>query len=186
MTDNIPRLALEKCTPEIQDMLRPVVDRLGYFGEFFQVAGHLPAALQEFMAYTGAVKSPLDLRQNEVLALSTCAEAGGDYERIQHERLALNSGLDPNWIAEVIGKHTPTPSLLSAEDKALRDLAIATVQRDGRDVGAEISIVAELLGPEKAMAVVFQITRFQMISTLTKMFEMSLPVTSIFDEKGPV
>lgn len=182
MTDSIPRLAFEQCAPEIQNMLQPVVDRLGYFGEFFQVAGHLPAALTSFMTYTGTVKTPLDLRQNEVLALSTCALAGGDYERIQHERLASSSGLDTNWISEVLGKSHPSPSLLSEEDVALRSLATAVVQRDGNDVSAEINAVAALIGPEKTVAVVLQITRFQMISTLNKMFRMTLPVPSIFED----
>ncbi len=182
MTDAIPRLSFDEAAPEIQEMLRPVTDRLGYFGEFFQVVGHLPDALQAFMAYTGTVKSPLSLQQNEVLALSTCTAAGGDYERIQHERLALKSGLDREWIAELTGRSAPSPSLLSEEDAALRDLAVAVVTRDGRDVGAEIDRVAGLLGAEKTIAVVLQITRFQTISTLCKMFEMSLPVDSIFEE----
>ncbi|MEQ8830215.1 MAG: carboxymuconolactone decarboxylase family protein [Alphaproteobacteria bacterium] len=182
MTDTFPRLDFDASDPQVQALLKPVVERLGYYGDFFQVVCHLPDALVAFMDYTGTVKSPLTMRQNEVLALSTCTAAGGDYERIQHERLALKSGLDKDWIAELTGHASPKPSTLSEEDAALRDLAVAVVSRDGRAVGTEIDIVNLLLGPEKTVAVILQITRFQMISTLNKMFAMTLPVASIFDQ----
>jgi len=88
----IPRLAFEDVDDALRAQLKPTVDRLGYFGEFFQVAAHVPGAVPAFMTYTAAVKAPLADAQNEVLALTVCSMLEADYERIQHERLSKRLG----------------------------------------------------------------------------------------------
>ena len=88
MTDALPRLEFDQLEPALAEYLKPTVDRLGYFGEYFQATAHVPDALRLFMDYTKAVKSPLGDNLNELLALTVCAALGADYERIQHERLA--------------------------------------------------------------------------------------------------
>ncbi len=70
--DAIPRLRYEALDPALQAFLKPTVDRLGYLGEFFQVAGHVDGAVPAFMQYTGAVKTPLADAHNEILALTVC------------------------------------------------------------------------------------------------------------------
>lgn len=180
MSDAIPRLSFEDCNPRVQELLKPVVERLGYFGEFFQIVGNNPEALLKFMEYTGAVKAPLEPNMNEVLALSVCARCGGDYERIQHERLSLKSGFSKEWIGELTGEISPAESTLSASEAKLRDLAIAVVE--GGDATKALKTVAEDLGPERALAAMLQITRFQTISTLCRVFDMKLPVPSVFEE----
>ena len=83
MSDGIPRLSFAQLDPALADYLKPTVDRLGYFGEFFQTTGHVPDAVRQFMEYTKAVKSPLADNLNEVLALAVCAALGARYELIQ-------------------------------------------------------------------------------------------------------
>ena len=82
----IPRLEFDAVDAQVRELLKPTVDRLGYFGEFFQVAAHIPGAIPAFVQYTGAVKAKLSDAQNEVLALSVCAMLEADYERIQQLR----------------------------------------------------------------------------------------------------
>ena len=43
--DGIPRLALGELDGGLQELLKPTVERLGYLGEFFGVAGHVPGAV---------------------------------------------------------------------------------------------------------------------------------------------
>lgn len=180
MSDAIPRLSFEDSDPRVQELLKPVVERLQYFGEFFQVAGNQPDALIKFMEYTGAVKGPLEPNMNELLALVVCARCGGEYERIQHERLSLKSGFTKQWIGELTGALTPAETQLDATERKLRDLAIAVVE--GGAVTAQLNAVTEDIGPERTLSAMLQITRFQMICTLCKAFDMKLPVPSIFEE----
>lgn len=181
MTDALPRLSFENSDPRVQALLKPVVERLDYFGEFFQVAANHPDALLKFMEYTGAVKAPLEANANEVLALTVCSRCpGGEYERIQHERLSLKTGFSKDWIGELTGEIVPADSKLDATERKLRDLAVAVV--DGKNATEALNAVVEALGPERSVAAMLQITRFQMICTLGRVFGMRLPVPSVFAE----
>ena len=91
MSARIPRLALDELEPALADKLRARVARLGYLGEFFSCAGHQPAALAGFVDFTEALKDALPERLTQLCALSVAGELGNDYERNQHERLALAS-----------------------------------------------------------------------------------------------
>ncbi len=54
MPELIPRLPPWEMPPELVEMLRPRVERLGYLGEFFQCAAQQPRALMSFMRRTRA------------------------------------------------------------------------------------------------------------------------------------
>lgn len=182
--DGIHRLGLDELAPELRELLQPTVDRLGYLGEFFQVAGHVPGAVQHFMAYTQAVKAPLSNEENELLALATCATLGADYERIQHERLALKLGMTPAWIAAACDRVDADPAVLNPAQHALRRLAVGVSSRAGHRCAQEIRAVVDALGQEKAAAAVLQTTRFVLIAHVCNALQLSLPVPSIFTQAG--
>lgn len=182
MPHPIPRLAFENVDPELQKLLKPTVERLGYFGEMAQAMANLPKAHQAFMQYTAAVKEPLPFNLNEVCALTVCSLLGADYERIQHERLSLKTGMDRAWIGELTGVEPPETSQLDDAEAKVRDLAVAVVERSGRNCESELAAVAEAIGPEQALAVLFQVTRFMTISALVHALDVTLPMPSIFDE----
>lgn len=179
--DGIPRLAFEAVDPALRDLLKPTVDRLGYFGEFFQVAAHVPGALPAFMQYTGAVKAPLEDRHNEVLALTVCHALEADYERIQHERLSRKLGFPLDWIAAASGRAGSHPSALRDDERALQALAMAMVTSNGLRCDDELRAVVAALGPEKAVAALLQISRFVTIALMCNALSLELPVPSVFD-----
>lgn len=184
--DGLPRLAFEDIEPQLQKELGPTVERLGYFGEFFQVFAQVPGAVSAFMAYTKTVKAPLDDAQNELLALAVCCAMNDRYECVQHERLVLKLGFTREWIAAAEGRADCDPGLLSPSEAALRRLALAVLERQGSRCSAEVADVAALIGAEKAAAALLQVTRFVMIATLCNALSLSLPVPSIFsDDNGP-
>lgn len=187
MTDraHIPRLEFDSVDPALREMLKPTVDRLGYFGEFFQVAAHIPGAIPAFMQYTGAVKAKLSDAQNEVLALSVCAMLEADYERIQHERLARKLGFTLDWIAAAEGRPGSHPSALKDDERRLQALAQAVVPSHGLRCEAELAAVTSLLGHEKAVAALLQISRFVTIAVMCNALKLTLPVPSVFDEAPP-
>jgi len=184
MADAIPRLDFDAVDAPLRELLKPTVDRLGYFGEFFQVAAHVPGAVPAFMQYTAAVKAPLDNAQNEVLALTVCSMLEADYERIQHERLAEKLGLSREWIAAAESRPGSHLSTLKPDERALQALAQAMVTRNGLRCGDEVSAVTSTLGPAKTVAALLQISRFTAIALLCNSLDLSLPVPSIFEETG--
>ena len=180
--DGIERLAFDAIDPKLRDALAPTVERLGYFGEFFQVGAHVPGAIGAFMQYTAAVKAPLADAQNEVLALTVCAALEADYERIQHERLARKLGKPLDWIAAALGRTGSHPSVLTADERALQALALAMVASHGLRCADELRTVVEMLGDVKAVAALLQISRFVNIALLCNALALALPVPSVFDE----
>jgi hypothetical protein len=182
--DGIPRLGIEALDPALRESLKPTVDRLGYLGEFFQVAAHVPGAIPAFMQYTGAVKAPLTDAQNEVLALTVCGMLEADYERIQHERLSKRLGFAPAWIAAACGRAGSNVSALTETERALQALAQSAVSSHGLRCDGELRTVVKLIGPEKAVAALLQTSRFMGIALMCNALALELPVPSIFDEAG--
>ena len=180
--DGIPRLDFEAVDPAVRDLLKPTVERLGYFGEFFQVAAHVPGAIPAFMQYTGAVKAPLADAHNEVLALTVCGALEADYERIQHERLAKRLGFPLEWIAAASGRAGSHASALTDDERKLQALALAMVSTHGLRCGDELRAVVDALGPQKAVAALLQVSRFVTIALLCNALSLTLPVASVFDE----
>ena len=180
--DGIPRLGLEAVDPAVRDLLKPTVERLGYFGEFFQVAAHVPGAIPAFMQYTGAVKAPLADAHNEVLALTVCGALEADYERIQHERLAKRLGFPLDWIAAASGRAGSHASALKDDERKLQALALAMVSTHGLRCGDELRAVVDALGPQKAVAALLQVSRFVTIALMCNALSLTLPVASVFDE----
>ena len=178
--DGLERLSLEEVEPALRAELEPIVARLGYFGEFFQVFGAVPGALIAFMGYTKAVKAPLADNENEVLALTVCAALGDSYERIQHERLSVRLGLDTGWIAAAEGRAGANMTRLSAEEAALRELALAVIATHGKGCRIAVAAATSALGVQKTTAALLQVTRFMSIAILRNALELSLPVASVF------
>lgn len=182
MNDGIPRLSFAQLDPALADYLKPTVDRLGYLGEFFQTAAHVPDALRQFMEYTKAVKSPLADNLNEVLALAVCAALGARYELIQHERLARRLGFTLEWIAAAKGDVETRTGLLDEEERVARELALTMLKDFGRGAAGPIERANSVLGPQRAIAALLQITRFTMIASLCNALDLALPVQSVFTE----
>src|SRR3954454_22741012 len=122
----VPRVSLEDMPPELADALRPRVERLGYLGEFFQVAGNQPDALAGFNAFTEACKAALPPRITETIALTVATATGNDYERHQHERLSLKLGFGEDWVRAVVGLGGDSAALDETE-RTVQALALRLV-----------------------------------------------------------
>lgn len=185
MSKAISRLEFEDIDEELRSFLLPTVERLGYFGELFQVLAHEPRALRTFMEYSSTLRAVLPLNLNEVCALTVCSVLDARYERIQHERLSENSGLERAWIAELVGREaaglgTSAETRLDAEEAAVRNLALALAKGKAAQSAPLMDNVVEILGLETAVAILLQITRFMGIATMLQLFDMAPPVPSIF------
>ncbi len=182
MSARIPRLALAELAPDLREKLRARVARLGYLGEFFACAGHQPAALAGFVDFTEALKEALPARLTQLLALSVAGELGNDYERNQHERLALRLGLERVWIAAVNARDPEHAIGLDATDRAAQALALAIVRRGGRGVARELDAVVECVGAEVAVGVLLVVGRYLAHAAFVNALEIRPPVPSIFED----
>lgn len=180
---SVPRLDRDQLAPALRARVEPVEERLGYLGEFFTAAGHVPDAVVAFLDYTAACKAALPDRHNELLALRVCSRLGADYERIQHERLSDKLGFDRAWIAAAEGRPDAGTGLLDAGEEELVRLAEAVLERGGRDVDTELAAVVARFGPAAAVAALLQITRFSTVAALVHALRLELPRPSIFDDE---
>lgn len=170
---------MEQLDPRLRQALEARVRRLGYLGEFFKCAALQPDSLLAFIELTEALKQALPDRLTEVVALTIAARAGNAYERNQHERLCLKLGYDRAFIAFLTGRST-APDPLAPAEQAVRRLALATLEHEGRGVSAELSAVVEAVGPAQAMAVLLLIGRYRTHALLVNALELLPPVPSIF------
>jgi alkylhydroperoxidase family enzyme len=177
MSERIRRLEMGDLPPALAEVLRPRVERLGYLGEFFQCAAHVPDALLAFDVFTAALKRALPDRISEVVALTVATRLGNAYERHQHERLCRRMGLGEAWIEAV---ERLEPDGLEGGERMVQRLALAMLERHGHDVHAELEQVVDALGQQPAMAVLLSIGRYVTHSLVVNALALRPPVASIF------
>lgn len=182
MSQKIPRLSFEQLAPNVQDILRARVDRLGYLGEFFRCSGHQPDILTPFMEMTENLKKALPDRLTEIGALTVATLMENKYELHQHERLSRKLGFGEQWVAAVEMVDPDTAPLLSNDERAVQGLAIALVNRRGLLVDDELDTVIDLIGVEQAVAVLFLVGRYITHALIVNSLGLAPPVGSIFEE----
>jgi alkylhydroperoxidase family enzyme len=180
VTDRIPPLSFDQLPASIADRLRPKYERLGYLGEFFARTAHQESALAAFIDFTDAAKGDLDLTVVELIALTVATMKNVDYERNQHERLAVKLGFGEDWVAEV-ERLDPEAARLGPLERRVQKLVIAAVRQDGNDVTAELDAVVDLLGPARAVAVLMVMARYTTHAMLVNCLGIQSPVSSIFE-----
>ena len=186
MSARIPRLALGDLDPELAAALAPRVERLGYLGEFFRCAGHQPGALKGFVTLTEELRRALPDDLTEVVALAVTTRLGNVYEQNQHERLCLKLGFAPEWIRaacrgaeRAAAQAVPDPgATLSADQRVVRELALAVVERSGHGVGAELEAAIDAIGAAQSIAVLLLIGRYVTHSLVVNALGLEPPVGS--------
>jgi alkylhydroperoxidase family enzyme len=164
----------------LRDRLQSRIDRLGYLGDFFRIAAHQPAALAAFIDFTQAARSALPADLAEIVALTVATYTRNDYERHQHERLAIKLGLDTAWV-QAVERLDPENEPLTAGQRAAQRWVIAGLKDHGHGSRTALTCLVEAIGPSPAVAVVLLTGRYIAHATLVNSFGMRPPVASIFD-----
>lgn len=184
MSDKIPRLSFEELQPNVQDVLRARVERLGYLGEFFRCSGHQPDVLAPFMEMTENLKKALPDRLTETGALTVATLMENKYELHQHERLSRKLGFGEEWVAAVEQVAPDKAPLLTDQERAVQKLAIALIQQRGKNVEQELESVIEQIGVEQSIAVLFLVGRYITHALIVNSLNLEPPVPSIFDSSA--
>lgn len=182
MSQRVSRLTFDELAPQVQDVLRARVERLGYLGEFFRCAGHQPDVLTPFMEMTENLKKVLPDRLTETGALTVATMMDNQYERHQHERLSQKLGFGGAWVAAVEQVSPDTAPEMSADERAVQRLIIAMVERHGRGVSAELETAIDSIGVDQTIAVMFLAGRYITHALIVNSLELAPPVPSIFEE----
>ena len=178
MSDLIPRLSMAELDPHLAEVLRPKVERLNYLGEFFQCTGHQPQALISFYELTEDLKKALPDNLTELVALTIATKMKNDYERVQHERLALKLGLTESWIREVESLRPKADTERSPTESSVQQLTLAAVEQQGHGIKRELEEVIKDIGHKPAVAILMLIGRYVMHALIANSLELEPPVTS--------
>jgi alkylhydroperoxidase family enzyme len=169
------RIAYDDLPDELQEKLAARVRRLGYLGEFFQVAAHQPAALAGFIDYTEALKDSLPARLVETIALSMAAATGNAYERVQHERLALKLGIPEPQIRALVSRRASTDEGFSELELAAIRLSFDVIDARGGSCESSYSRVASLTDDATAVGCLMTAVRYLAHSTMANTWGLAAP-----------
>jgi hypothetical protein len=179
---DLPRIALAEMNPALADYLSPRVARLGYLGEFFQCAAHQPDALLAFQRFTDAAKGGLSDKLVETIALTAAQVMNNRYERHQHERLAVRLGFGRAWVAEVIALGGAPAGQMSDHELLIQRFVVSALETQGHDSAALFGAVVEVLGAERAVAVLMVLGRYAVHALAVNTLGLVPPVPSIFED----
>lgn len=174
----ITALELEECSPALQDLLRPRVERLGYFGEWFRYTAHQPEALEYFYRFTESLKTTIPSRLVEVVALTVASQRDNRYERHQHEQLCRRLGYDDVWVRRLVGLNKAP--VLAEDEAVVRDLAVGLVQRTD-DLSARLQAVVDAVGEVTAVGCLLLCARYDAHASVACALDLEPPVQSVVE-----
>ena len=182
---DIPRIPYERLPDKLKGELEAKVRRLGYLGEFFQVSAHQPEALYHFNRFTETLKEALPSNIVELLALTLSTWSGNNYERVQHERLALKLNLSEAWVRAVERLEPDAPaSPLGEEERAVQNLALVMAKTQGRDAHEAAARCRELMDADRLVAVMLTVGRYLAHSAICNTLQFAAPVTSPLEARA--
>jgi alkylhydroperoxidase/carboxymuconolactone decarboxylase family protein YurZ len=174
-------IPFEQMPAELQQLLGQRVQRLGYLGEFFQRAAHQPEALTAFYSWTEALKRALPERLVETIALTVASHTGNEYERVQHERLAMSQGMTREEVLALERMRAGTCSSFSDEEVAAAALARCLLEDCGRGCDSALLRLSRLIGEEGTTACLMVGARYVAHATMANAWNLRPPVRSPLD-----
>lgn len=178
----LPRVAWAEFPVHLQRAIGAQVDRLGYVGEFFELAAHQPAALTAFARFTAELKDAVSWRLVEAIALNIAAATGNAYERVQHERRALQLGMTRDVVrAHVAGVAAGHPDI-AADEAAAADLARVAAESHGHEAGPAFERLRDLTSDAVAVGCLMVVARYLAHSMIVNTWRLDPPVSSPLDD----
>ncbi len=184
MSDLVPRLEFDELAPELQEMFRPRLERLGYLGEFFKCMSHQPRTMMGFYTITESLKGALPDNFTQIVSLSVSSRLGNLYEQYQNERLSRKLGFGDEWIREAVTPEMREESAFSEQERLVRKFAIAAAFRYGRDVAEEFENLVKAIGAEQAIGVLWLVGRTVTHALISNTLRLEPPVQSLFEDEN--
>ena len=178
----LPRVPFEEMSDALVERLEARVERLGYLGEFFQIGALQPESLAAFIDYSEAAKASLPAGIVEVVALTTADVLGSEYERNQHEHLALALGYPREWVAAVESKAPEDAPALAEPERIVQRYVLTALKLGAAAARREFDAVVHALGPKRSIGVLFLLGRYMAHSLFVVTLGIPSPVSSIWKD----
>jgi hypothetical protein len=175
---------LSQLPEALRERLAPRVERLGYLGEFFVRAAPQPVPLAHFFDWTESLKDELPFRIVEAVALTIASRTGNDYERVQHERLALAGGMTVEEITAIESGNLGGVDTLSDAEVAAAALSRCVIDGFGRGCNPALLRLSRCTDERTAVACLMMIGRYVAHATMSNVWGLRPPVASPLDERG--
>jgi alkylhydroperoxidase family enzyme len=176
-------MAHEQMGAELQSLVAARIERLGYLGEFFQVAAHQPDALAAFIRFTEELKAALPWRLVETVALTVASETANGYERVQHERLALRLGMRDDEVRAIVAGRLD--DRFSGAERAAAELARGIVHSHGQGCSALFEALLDLTDDATAVGCAMTAARYLAHAAMANTWELVVPVSSPLAAEAP-
>lgn len=159
---------------DLRGLLTPRVERLGYLGEFFQLAAHQPAALSGFVRFTEALKGALPWRLVETVALTVAAQTGNEYELVQHEILAARLGMSGREISALVAASVTAPPF-APEEVTAAGLARKVVSATGHGCDGLVAQLEDEIGTATAVGCLLLCGRYLAHAAISNAWRLPPP-----------
>ncbi|MBT3793202.1 MAG: hypothetical protein HOF95_09310 [Rhodospirillales bacterium] len=180
--DIIPRVEYDDFGTELKESLRSKVERLGYCGEIWRVGANAPKSMFCFAEMTEALKSEIDMKLAELVALTSAGIMGNTYERNQHERLSNTLEYGRDWIKQVNELQAEPGRHMSDAECAVQKYVIAAIYRRGHDCQDMFKDVVAAIGPEQSTGILLSVGRCVQHAIFRNTLGLEPPVASLFDD----
>lgn len=167
----------------LRERLAPRVERLGYLGAFFTHAAAQPEALACFFDWTETLKAALSPRMVEAIALTVASRTGNDYERVQHERLALAGGMTREEIVAIETGNLGRADTLTEAEGAAAALSRCLIDTFGQGCGPALLRLSRCTDEPTAVACLMTAARYIAHATMANAWGLQPPVTSPIDDQ---
>jgi AhpD family alkylhydroperoxidase len=140
----------------------------------FRMLSHAETAFRPFLRFGGAILGRLELdpKLRELAIIQVAADAGAEYEWVQHAAIARHVGVTDEQIAAVEAGLLDDPSLGDAERAVLR--FAREVVAGPRVSDATFAGVCEQLGPREIVELLLTVGNYLMLARVMTTLELEL------------
>jgi hypothetical protein len=122
----------------------------------------------------------------EIIALTIASRSGNEYERVQHERLALKLGMTEGEVAAIVGGRALAESEQFSETECVAaELATCVVSAGGRGCPTAYARLETLEGSAVAVACLMTAARYLAHATMANTWALRPPRVNGHNGGGP-
>lgn len=173
----LPYVDPRDAPPDIGEILAAMPDL-----NLFRLVAQAPTALRPWLGLGGALLTDLELDPvlRELTILQVAQSTGCDYERVQHEPIAIGVGATPDQVA-LVGippeKRSTVADTFSVAERAVLDLADEMV-RTGQGAPSQVAALREHLSDRAIVELLLVVGHYVGVALLAKTLRV--------DPDGPI
>ena len=122
------------------------------------------------------------MQVSEAIVLTVATAKANHYERNQHERLLLRSGMSRAWVSEVEALAPEQSTLMTPAERAAQRYVLAALSDDATLRSETFDALADHFNPGEAIAILMLVGRYWTHTLGVDTLDLVPPVPSIFED----